>query len=151
MTRRASSGQPEPVKLDAGAVWGQDDSVVEWGASAWEKSEDDEEGPPFVDASDESEDSAAAAAAAAPSPFADDGTSRVDFNSMTVAQLKDECKALGLKVGGVKADLVKRLEESTTFRGEPKAKTPRRAEGGAWSEGNMKETDRSGGRLERTP
>jgi hypothetical protein len=33
----------------------------------------------------------------------------VDFESMTVAQLKDELKARGLKVGGKKSELIERL------------------------------------------
>ena len=34
-----------------------------------------------------------------------------DWESLTVAQLKEECKSRGLSVGGKKADLVARLEE----------------------------------------
>ena len=36
-----------------------------------------------------------------------------DWESLTVAQLKEECKSRGLSVGGKKADLVARLEEHT--------------------------------------
>ena len=34
-----------------------------------------------------------------------------DFSEMTVAQLKQECKSRGLKVGGKKAELIERLQE----------------------------------------
>jgi ABC-type Zn2+ transport system substrate-binding protein/surface adhesin len=34
-----------------------------------------------------------------------------DLNSMTVAELKERCKAAGLPVGGKKADLIARLSE----------------------------------------
>ena len=36
-----------------------------------------------------------------------------NWESLTVAQLKEECKSRGLSVGGKKADLVARLEEQT--------------------------------------
>ena len=36
-----------------------------------------------------------------------------NWESLTVAQLKEECKSRGLSVGGKKADLVARLEEHT--------------------------------------
>ena len=35
-----------------------------------------------------------------------------DFSKMTVTQLKDECRSRGLKVGGKKAELIERLENS---------------------------------------
>lgn len=35
-----------------------------------------------------------------------------DFSKMTVAELKDECRSRGLKVGGRKAELIERLENS---------------------------------------
>mmetsp|Transcript_943 Transcript_943/g.2343 ORF Transcript_943/g.2343 Transcript_943/m.2343 type:complete len:205 (+) Transcript_943:1971-2585(+) len=40
-------------------------------------------------------------------------TPAVDITKMTVAQLKDECRNRGLKVGGRKAELIERLENST--------------------------------------
>ena len=36
-----------------------------------------------------------------------------NWESLTVAQLKEECKSRGLSVGGKKGDLVARLEEYT--------------------------------------
>ncbi|MGV2389777.1 MAG UNVERIFIED_CONTAM: SAP domain-containing protein [Microcystis novacekii LVE1205-3] len=39
----------------------------------------------------------------------DNVSAMVDFESMTVAQLKDELKARGLKVGGKKSELIERL------------------------------------------
>lgn len=41
------------------------------------------------------------------------GGSSGDFNDMTVAQLKDECRSRGLKVGGRKAELIERLQATT--------------------------------------
>eukprot|EP00536_Pseudo-nitzschia_multiseries_P014452 jgi/Psemu1/311005/fgenesh1_kg.707_\ len=37
----------------------------------------------------------------------------VDMSKMTVAQLKDECRRRGLKVGGKKAALIERLQTSS--------------------------------------
>lgn len=42
----------------------------------------------------------------------DEPEESVDISKMTVAQLKDECRRRGLKVGGKKADLVERLQTS---------------------------------------
>lgn len=40
-------------------------------------------------------------------------TKNVDYSSMTVAELKDILRSKGLKVGGKKAELIERLEESS--------------------------------------
>ena len=45
--------------------------------------------------------------------FVEETEQSVDFSKMTVAQLKDECRSRGLKVGGKKAELIERLETST--------------------------------------
>ena len=42
----------------------------------------------------------------------DDELLTVDYHSMTVAQLKSECRSAGLKVGGRKAELILRLQEN---------------------------------------
>tara|TARA_R100001015_G_C4635138_1_gene203630 strand:- start:11320 stop:11664 length:345 start_codon:yes stop_codon:yes gene_type:complete len=40
-------------------------------------------------------------------------------NTRTVKELKEECKAMGLKIGGKKADLIERLDAHyATLRGE---------------------------------
>ena len=53
---------------------------------------------------------AAAAAAAQPTPVA------TDWKSLTVAKLKDELRSRGLKVGGKKKELVRRLAEDDASR-----------------------------------
>ena len=45
--------------------------------------------------------------------FLEEPKPSVDISNMTVAQLKDECRSKGLKVGGKKAELVERLKNST--------------------------------------
>ncbi|KAL9187944.1 hypothetical protein ACHAXT_006322 [Thalassiosira profunda] len=42
----------------------------------------------------------------------DEAAADVDYSKMTVAQLKDELRSKGLKVGGKKAELIERLESS---------------------------------------
>jgi len=42
---------------------------------------------------------------------AEDASSDQDLSGLTVAELKERCKAAGLKVGGKKADLIARLSE----------------------------------------
>jgi hypothetical protein len=39
-----------------------------------------------------------------------------DYHSMTVVELKSECRSAGLKVGGKKAELISRLQENSTKR-----------------------------------
>ena len=45
---------------------------------------------------------------------ADETNEDVDLGSLSVAELKELCKAAGLPVGGKKADLITRLSESST-------------------------------------
>jgi hypothetical protein len=45
--------------------------------------------------------------------FLDEPTSGTNFSSMTVAELKEECRNRGLKVGGKKSDLIERLQSTT--------------------------------------
>ncbi|HII48593.1 MAG TPA: SAP domain-containing protein [Candidatus Thalassarchaeaceae archaeon] len=42
----------------------------------------------------------------------DEGSSDEDLSSLSVADLKERCKAAGLPVGGKKADLIERLSTS---------------------------------------
>ena len=42
----------------------------------------------------------------------DEGSSDEDLSSLSVADLKERCKAAGLPVGGKKADLIERLSAS---------------------------------------
>ena len=45
---------------------------------------------------------------------ADEPESDEDLTSLSVAELKERCKAAGLPVGGKKADLIARLSESSS-------------------------------------
>lgn len=45
--------------------------------------------------------------------FLEEPKPSLDLSKMTVAQLKDECRSRGLKVGGKKAELIERLENAT--------------------------------------
>jgi hypothetical protein len=45
--------------------------------------------------------------------FLDLPQAATDFSSMTVAELKEECKNRGLKVSGKKAELIERLQSET--------------------------------------
>jgi len=45
--------------------------------------------------------------------FLEEPKARIEISEMTVAQLKEECRSRGLKVGGKKSALIERLENST--------------------------------------
>jgi len=45
--------------------------------------------------------------------FLEEPKVRIEISEMTVAQLKEECRSRGLKVGGKKSALIERLENST--------------------------------------
>lgn len=46
--------------------------------------------------------------------FLEEPKPNIDFSKMTVAQLKEECRKRSLKVGGRKAELIERIENSIT-------------------------------------
>jgi hypothetical protein len=45
--------------------------------------------------------------------FASSNSSEKDYYSMTIPQLKSECRSAGLKVGGTKAELISRLQANS--------------------------------------
>eukprot|EP00614_Pseudopedinella_elastica_P002566 CAMPEP_0172596602 /NCGR_PEP_ID=MMETSP1068-20121228/16447_1 /TAXON_ID=35684 /ORGANISM="Pseudopedinella elastica, Strain CCMP716" /LENGTH=144 /DNA_ID=CAMNT_0013395733 /DNA_START=125 /DNA_END=555 /DNA_ORIENTATION=- len=74
------------------------------------------------------------------------------FSSLTVAQLKDELRARGLKVGGVKAELIQRLSEvgspgDTGSSPPPKTKKPGSSETGGLEAAEGAELTDDGGSL----
>jgi hypothetical protein len=85
------------------AMAGEDDD------EASDEADDDSESSD-EDATDETEDEGATEAEEESSDDADDSVDE-DLSALTVAVLKERCKAAGLKVGGKKADLIARLSE----------------------------------------